>query len=166
METDISNKEFRNEKNPKEGFDPIEYCNYYLSLYPDAEIYVGCDSQNKGRYTVYATTICFRVGRRGVHVIYQKEKVERMNDIHQRLWGECERSVAVARMLSDNNIRVDQVELDFNDKNGSKSHSLVKSGKGYIIGFGYHAAVKPEEEDRDKVELVAAKAADHIAVNG
>lgn len=150
---------FRNEYNPKKVIDPIKYSLNYLAENPGCEIYVGCDSQNKDRYTVYVTAICYRVGTRGVHVIYHKDKVERVNNIHVRLWSECERAIEVADMLSNNNVPIHQVELDYNDQEGVESNKLVKAGRGYIKGLGYRAGVKPEE-------LVAARAADHIAVKG
>lgn len=150
---------FRNEYNPDKEIDPVDYSLSYLKENPDTEVYVGCDSQNKGRHTVYATTICFRVGTRGVHVIYNKERVSRINNIRDRLWEECIKAVETARMLTDNGVRVYQVELDYNSEEGWESNKLISQGRGYIVGLGFKAGVKPEE-------LVAARAADHIAVKG
>lgn len=158
---------FRNEFKPEKVINPISYCHDYLKNNPGTNIYVGCDSQNKGRHTVYVTAICFRREMRAVHVIYHKEKVERINKIQQRLWKECERVIEVANMLSNNGISIYQVELDYNGENGWESNKLADAGRGWLIGLGYNAAVKPENiHSKDAPEMVATRAADHIAVKG
>jgi len=121
----------------------------------DLRIYVGCDSQNKRYGTIYVTVIAYRYGSRGAHFIYVKEKVKKIKDRWQRLWGEVERAVNLAVKLQSNGFKVFCVDLDFNKKEIARSSDMVKAARGYVIGNGFECSVKPEEQ-------VASRAADHI----
>lgn len=154
---------FRNENNPKIVLDPIEYTLNFLENNKDRDIkiYVGCDSQNSGGRTVYVTTICFRVGTRGTHVIYHKEKVPEISEeyTYLRLQDEYQRTLAVANMLEENGISVYQVDLDYNSDKKERSSGVAEEGRGVAKGLGYRVGIKPGE-------LVAARAADHLANGG
>ncbi len=102
------------------------------------------------------TVIAFRFSKNGTHFIYSRDNVRpKIKDRWPRLWGEVERSLEVAQWLKGNGFKVDCVDLDFNRKEIARSHEMVKSAKGYILGFGFNTSVKPEEQ-------VASRAADHI----
>ena len=128
------------------------------------ELVVGCDSQNKRYNTVYVVTVVFKYLTRGAHFIYQRERVVKIKDRFNRLWGEVERSIEVAQFIEDrdpgtNDIRgykVDYVELDFNKKELTGSNSMIKASAGYVNGMGFKCKVKPDDG------LSAVKAADHI----
>ena len=48
-------------------------------------------------------------------MIYRKEKVPRIEDMWTKLWGETERSVALAHLLREEaGVHVEQIDLDFN----------------------------------------------------
>ena len=140
--------------------DPIEY-----SLKQMAEaggrvkIYVGTDSQNLRRKTCYCTAICYHftgedgMGK-GVHVIYFKEKVNKIKDHFTRLWDESQRSLELAEAMRDKGIIIERIDLDYNDDEYWYSNRLVAGGRGMVEGLGYKCAVKPEE-------LIATRAADH-----
>lgn len=129
----------------------------YSGKYDDLKIYVGTDSQNKRRKTVFATVIVYRFGTRGAHYIFSREKVKKIPDSKRfmRLWDEVERSLTVAKYLRSHDIPIYRVDLDYNRKQNTGSHMVVASGAGYVIGEGFNVSTKPDE-------LVATKAADHL----
>jgi predicted RNase H-related nuclease YkuK (DUF458 family) len=132
------------------------YVSEYLRSNPNTVLYVGCDSQNKGEVTNYATTIVMHVGNTGCHVIYNREVVPRINDMWTRLWNEVEKSVAVALYLKEHGIEVDNIDLDLNNDPNEGSHKLVQAATGYVRSLGIAARIKPEV-------LPACHAADNLA---
>lgn len=110
-----------------------------------SRICVGTDSQNKRYNSCYVTAVCFVYGGRGAHCVYYRENVKKIKDRFTRLWGEVERSVEIAQLLNENHIKVDYVELDFNQKELTGSNSMVKASRGYVIGMGFECKVKPDE---------------------
>lgn len=121
----------------------------------DLRIYIGCDSQNKRYGTTYVTVIAYRYGTRGTHFIYCREKVKKIKDRWQRLWGEVERAVSLAVKLQQNGFKIHCVDLDFNKKEIARSSDMVSAARGYVIGSGFNCSVKPEEQ-------CASRAADHM----
>ena len=122
---------------------------------PKIKLYVGCDSQNKGDNTIYATTVVLHIGNTGCHVLYKRETFPRIFDFWSRLWGEVERSVEVAVYLKDNGIVVDNIDLDLNEDPKKRSNKLVQAATGYVESLGIKARIKPEL-------LPAISAADNI----
>ena len=127
------------------GFELAEYVKEYLKRHErhDVKIYLGCDSQNK-QMTTYATTIVFHVESAGCHVIYKKGRVDKINDMWTRLWGEVERSVEVALYLRENGIEINTIDLDYNIDPSHESNKLVKAAVGYVESLGIKARVKPD----------------------
>ncbi len=131
------------------------YIKHHLEKYVGEEfnIYVGSDSQNTNRSTVYATAIILhRVGS-GAHVIFHKENVKKMPDRYKRLWGEAERSIKVAEVLRNGTteklIKKFQpegiiIDLDFNSNPRWDSYKVLKAAQGYVTGMGYKVRAKPE----------------------
>jgi len=134
-----------------------EYVNEYMSdkSRPKIQLYVGCDSQNKGDNTIYATTVVLHIGNTGCHVLYKRETLPRIFDFWARLWGEVERSVEVALYLQENGIVVDNIDLDLNDDPNMRSNKLVSAAMGYVESLGIKARIKPNL-------LPAISAADNI----
>lgn len=123
-----------------------DVCDYIAAICSDQslDIHVGCDSQNYKRYTVYVTTVVFRYPDNGAHVIYRRERVPKILDLWTKLWGETERSVALAQMiLEECNVRVKQIDLDFNADPAYPSQKLISASAGYIKSFGFDAKAKP-----------------------
>lgn len=115
-----------------------------MSQEENVEIHVGCDSQNYKRYTVYVTTVVFRFPENGAHVIYRRERVPKITDLWTKLWGETERSVDLANLiLSECNVRVKQIDLDFNSDPAYPSQKLISASAGYITSLGFEAKAKP-----------------------
>jgi len=141
-----------------EKVDVIEHTKEIFNEYAlddSLKLYVGCDSQNKRYGTYYVTVIAYRYGHRGAHYIYCREKIPKVRDRWQRLWGEVERSVQIALYLKSKGYKVDVIDLDFNRKEIAASSDMVAAARGYVIGMGFDCTVKPESQ-------LASRAADHI----
>lgn len=139
-----------------ENVDLLDYCVEKIKENPHIKIYLGTDSQNRRHNTVYTTVIVFRYNNRGAHFIYRTVRIPRIRDRFSRLWKECELSVEVAEWLKEHSaIRINTIELDYNDAKITESTQLVKPTRGWVESLGYTAATKPSE-------LIAIKAADHM----
>lgn len=138
-------------------FDLGDYVINYITELKDqpVKIYLGCDSQNHGLHTVYATTVVFHIADSGCHIIYKKDQVPVILDMWTRLWGEAERSVEAALYLREKGIEIDTIDLDYNENPNRKSNKLVAAAVGYVESLGFKAKIKPEL-------LPAAYAADDI----
>ena len=124
-----------------------DVCDYITAMTSesDVQVHVGCDSQNHKRHTVYVTTVVFRFPNNGAHVIYRRERVPKIHDMWTKLWGETERSVALANLiLEECGLRVHQIDLDFNSDSKYASHKLVSASSGYITSLGFNSKVKPD----------------------
>lgn len=125
----------------------VQVSDYILSLLnrnPNVELYVGTDSQNYSKHTVYVTTIVFRYKKQGAHVIYKKDKVPKITDMWTRLWAELERSTHLALFIKDKvGVDVDQIDLDYNDNPRYASNKLSKAAVGYVESLGFKAKTKP-----------------------
>ena len=124
-----------------------DVCEYIAAMTQESEIevHVGCDSQNHKRHTVYVTTVVFRFPNNGAHVIYRRERLPKILDMWTKLWGETERSVALANLiLEECDLRVAQIDLDSNSDSQHASHKLVSASSGYITSLGFRSKVKPD----------------------
>lgn len=124
--------------------DLIKHIEQMQLKFPEAEIHLGCDSQNIGKRTIYVTAVVFRFRGNGAHVIYRKEKIPRINDLWTKLWGETERSVMLANFIHEElGFRVKQIDLDYNSDPAYPSHKLLGASEGYIKSLGYVPMAKP-----------------------
>jgi len=124
-----------------------DVCDYITAMTgeSDVQVHVGCDSQNHKRHTVYVTTVVFRFPNNGAHVIYRRERLPKITDMWTKLWGETERSVALANLiLEECGLRAHQIDLDFNSDSKYASHKLVSASSGYITSLGFESKVKPD----------------------
>ena len=129
----------------QEKVDLGDYVLYFKKKYPKAEIYIGCDSQNFSRHTVYVSTVLFRFHQNGAHVIYRKEKIKKIRALWPRLWGELERSVELASFLREAcGIPVKQIDLDYNKNPDFPSFKVYKAAVGYAESMGFTAKAKPD----------------------
>ena len=131
--------------NNSSDFELSKYVKEYVEKHKNdhIKIHIGCDSQNFGPNTVYATTVVFHINNNGCHFIYKKEKIPKIEDMWTKLWGETTRSVEVANYLKEKNIKIDTVDLDFNSDNSHKSNKLVSASVGFVESMGFKANVKP-----------------------
>lgn len=141
---------------------PINLINYildYIKEYPETKIYVGTDSQNRGPETIYATTVVLRYRTRGCHVLYHKTRVPLVRDFWSRLWRETEMSIETATFIVENSpLKVESIDLDFNDDEYKASNKLVSASKGWVSAAGFKSTTKPALQ-------IATRAADHIIRN-
>lgn len=144
------------------NIDVVSYARDMVCKHSDIEVYVGCDSQSTRKHIVYATVIAFRFGTRGVHFIYHKHSFDKrkklIKDRWTRLWMEANYTSVVAKHLQDNMVPVHYVELDYNQDPCAGSHTLLKSGIGFLLGLGFRekqVLTKPNVQ-------VAVKAANHL----
>lgn len=123
----------------------LEHIRQALAEQPDLEVLVGSDSHNRRDHTVYTTTVVLRYRRNGAHVIYRREKASKAHDLWNRLWGEVERSIDVAKWLTtEGGVHVSRIDLDLNSDPRFGSHKLYTIAVGYVRSHGYEARTKPD----------------------
>ena len=140
------------------GVEIADYVKKYIqdNKFNKIKIYVGCDSHNRGEWTTYVTTLVIHIGETGCHVMYNKEKVNRINDLWTRLWNEVEKSVDLANYMRENGINIHNIDLDLNANEKHASNKLVAAATGYVNSMGIKARIKPEI-------LPAVHAADNLS---
>jgi len=122
----------------------IEHVRARLHAQPDVEVLVGSDSQNRSGHTIYTTAVVLRYRKNGAHVLYRREKRERIRDLWTRLWGEVERSLDVAQLLMQGGVNVSRIDMDLNSDPRFGSHKLHTTAVGYVRAQGYEARTKPD----------------------
>lgn len=112
---------------------------------PDIIVYVGTDSQNYNHTTVFVSTVVLRYSNNGAHVLYQKEKIQKITDRWTRLWEELQRSIELAGYLRfEGGIKIAQIDLDLNSDPKYFSNKLLPAAVGYVQSMGYKAKSKPD----------------------
>lgn len=132
-----------------------------LTLFPDAEVHIGSDSQQFGKDTEYVTVVIMhRVGKGG-RVFFCRERIPRVKELRERLWKEVWRSTELAMELTttpdigkSKEIKVTAIHIDANIDPKHKSSKYVEELAGLAMGQGFSAIVKPEA-------WAASHAADH-----
>ena len=138
----------------RQSVDLIPYIQKYLLENTDTELFIGCDSQNHGRSTSYATVIVLHNKGRGGHVLYSQDSTPRAKMGRQssktevefpRLWSEVERSIEIAEYLKSNNIKHPAfIDIDLNPDPQFKSNQALVAALGYVTSLGYSVRCKPE----------------------
>lgn len=125
--------------------DLLQHVSTVLAHHADVEVLVGSDSHNRAHHTVYTTTVVLRFRRNGAQVIYRRERAPKVTDMWTRLWGEVERSLAVALWLRDDGqVPVRSIDMDLNSDERFGSHKLHTAAVGYIRSHGYEPHTKPD----------------------
>lgn len=132
-----------------------------LASRPNIKYRVGCDSLNVKDKTVFITTLVgVNPGNNGAFILYQKEKVNKINDTTKRLWLEVEKAISFATFLRDQmQMDVSSIDFDLNSDQSYISNRLLVSALGYAQSLGFTAYCKPDE-------LHAIYAADYIVHKG
>lgn len=134
----------------------IEYVREYVSQYPDVEILIGCDSQNRKRETVYAIVIGLYKPGKGAHVLYSRFTVPRERENTTRLLNEVWFSVEVAEAIKNElDIKATWIDIDLNPDPKYKSNSVLTSAVGIVTGMGYKVRHKGNSP-------IMTYAADHL----
>jgi predicted RNase H-related nuclease YkuK (DUF458 family) len=129
------------------------YVKDYVVAHPEVEVYVGSDSSQLRKQTVYATVILFYHPGKGAHIIYNRERIDKVKVLYERLWKEVEASLEVAELVDSalSEVRtaepgkrlVAAVDLDFNPSELHKSNVVHDAAVGTVKGYGFVARSKP-----------------------
>jgi predicted RNase H-related nuclease YkuK (DUF458 family) len=121
-----------------EEVDLIPYIKEYLVTYPETQILIGCDSQNRRHYTIYAVVVgLYRPGK-GAHVLYSRFHTNREKENVARLINEVWHSVETAeRIKSEINVRTEWIDIDVNPDPRYASNQALASAVGIVTGMGY-----------------------------
>lgn len=132
-----------------------------LRGYPDAEVTIASDSQQRGQHTEYVTVVTLIRPGKGGRVLYNRELISRVRELRERLWKETWRSTELAMELTETpdigdrmRIDIDAIHIDANVDPKHKSSKYVEELVGLVVGQGFKAVVKPEA-------WAASHAADH-----
>ncbi len=111
-----------------------------------AKIHIGCDSIVVAGNITYITVIAFRIGKSGVHFIYDKTKIKSYRDsynkpdIFTRLWKEAQFTIDTANLLIESglfNHNEIVLEFDYNNVKDTISTKVIAAAVGYAVGSGY-----------------------------
>jgi len=135
-------KVFRILSNRKQ-IDLIDYIKSYVGQYPETEILIGCDSQNKKRESIYAVVIgLYRPGK-GAHVLYSRFSTPRERENVTRLLNEVWYSIEVAELLKvELGIKATWIDIDLNPDPKYRSNQALTSAVGVVTGMGYNVRHK------------------------
>lgn len=141
-----------------------DYVKEYKEMYPNCNVIVGTDSQEKmkfGKFHVnYVTCVCLNNGMRGgYHILSSRtyEKNNKKKSLFERLWHEVELSAEISKLMAEIDV-MPEVHLDVNPSENHGSNIVYQAAKGYITSLGFEVKCKPDSP-------VATHAADH-AVRG
>lgn len=111
----------------------------------DVSIYLGTDSQNVASRTIYALVVVLHYGNNGAHVVYAKNKFDRIADGFTRLWKEVEMTIELAEFLKEAGIQKPKfIDLDFNPDPYFRSNQVLRAALGYVESMGYTPRCKPD----------------------
>jgi predicted RNase H-related nuclease YkuK (DUF458 family) len=140
----------------KQDVDLIPYIKQYITENPGTELLIGCDSQNRREYSIYAIVIAMYRPGKGAHVLYCRYLEPRHRENVSRLLGEVWASVEVAEYLLANDLpRAKYIDIDLNPDPRFKSNEAFRAAVGLVEGMGYkvrHKGLSP----------VMTYAADHL----
>jgi predicted RNase H-related nuclease YkuK (DUF458 family) len=135
-----------------------------LREYPNSELTIASDSQQRGQHTEYVTVVTLIRPGKGGRVLFNRELIPRVRDLRERLWKETWRSTELAMELTDSTgqpdiggrmrLSIEAIHIDANVDPKHKSSKYVEELVGLVVGQGFNAVVKPEA-------WAASHAADH-----
>lgn len=133
----IEQRQFKKLAN-RENVDLIPYIQEYMEQFPETEIWIGNDSQNRKHNSVYALCIGLNRPGKGAHVLYSKYEVPRIKDNRERLIKETWDSIELAEFIKDNSgIKATLIDIDINPDVKFGSNSALSSCAGMCTGYGY-----------------------------
>ena len=117
----------------------IEYIKEYIEKYPTVNISIGCDSSEKRRAVVYATTIVFYdyVTKNGAHVVFNRTSIPGKLDTFTRLYKEAEIIYELAEYI-DSELSEFHVRNDIDDEQIRRYKLHLEQHKGnhiYVDGY-------------------------------
>lgn len=122
-----------------------------IRTYPDLEVTIASDSQQRGQHTEYVTVVTMIRPGKGGRVLFTRELIARVRDLRERLWKETWRSTELAMELTETPdigeravIDVSAIHIDANVDPKHKSSKYVEELVGLVVGQGFKAVVKPQ----------------------
>ena len=130
----------------KQEIDLIKYIKDYLIEKPETQLFIGTDSQRKGKRVAYATVIVLYNDRKGGKVLYSKMFTPPIKDNFQRLFKEIELSLEIGVELINSGIeqKLMSIDLDYNEDKKYYSNKLLMSALGWAKSLGFKCRAKPE----------------------
>jgi predicted RNase H-related nuclease YkuK (DUF458 family) len=139
-----------------EEVELISYIKEYMITNTDAEILIGCDSQNSGNKTFYAIVVALYRKGKGAHVLYRRWKTERERIRSVRLLQEVWFAIETAEELREAGIpKPKWIDIDLNPDPRFKSNEVFRQAVGMVEGMGYSVRYK-------SLGPIATYAADHL----
>ena len=160
--------------------DVIPYIRNFVSEGEDVRVYVGCDSKQKRKITLYSLVIVLydEMRHKGAHVIYMRMRTHKERDLFSLIMNEAIYSLNLSLWLDDkleefyivpkfgeneydNSIPVRRVEIhvDVNPDEGknkrNKSNVAYNAVMGMLCGSGFSVKAKP-------IAYAASCAADYL----
>ena len=119
--------------------DIIEYILGVIKEYPDTTISVGCDSSLGRKSTSYVVAIMLYSNsfKKGAHVIYYRENIERIKNTFDRLQREAIYSKEIADFLHDN-LKDAYIRKDLNSEERKRYKFHLLRCNGQYEGLEYH----------------------------
>ena len=132
----------------KEEVDLIPYIKEYLQKYPETDILIGCDSQNRKRNTIYAVCVVLYRPGCGGHVLFSRNetpriKVEKGNFDKMRLLNETWYSIEIAEKIREEiGVKAKWIDVDINNDSKWKSNTVLSEALGLVDAYGYSSRYK------------------------
>jgi hypothetical protein len=111
------------------------------------KVYIGSDSQVRGKMIEFATVIVFLREKSGGFMLVSNESRVGRIALKERLLYEVARSVEIAYRICKllDTYEVDlEVHADINTNPQFKSNATLQDAMGYIIGMGFEFKAKPD----------------------
>lgn len=111
------------------------------------KVYIGTDSQVRGKIVEFATVIVFLRERQGGFMFIHNYKTEQRYTIKERMLIEVGKSIEVGYNLCDLFDKYDidmEIHADINTNPQFKSNAALNEAVGYILGMGFAFKAKPD----------------------
>jgi predicted RNase H-related nuclease YkuK (DUF458 family) len=136
--------------------DLIQYVREWLMIKPNAEVLIGCDSQNFSDKTIYAIVVALYDTGKGAHVLYNRWTSKREPTRSIRLLNEVWYAIEVAETMKTAGLpKVKWIDIDINPDPRFKSNEVFRQAVGMVEGMGYKVRYK-------SLGPIATYAADHL----
>jgi predicted RNase H-related nuclease YkuK (DUF458 family) len=140
----------------KEEFDLVSYLSDYLANHSDADILIGCDSQNFIDRTIYAIVVALYTPGKGAHVLFRRWRTDKEPTRSIRLLNEVWYAVETAEEIKNAGLpKVKWIDIDINPDPKYKSNEVFRQAVGLVEGMGYNCRFKT-------LGPIATYAADHL----
>ncbi len=139
-----------------EKINLVTYVKDWLEVKPNAEILIGCDSQNTADKTVYAIVVALYDTGKGAHVLYNKWKADKEWSRSTRLLNEVWFAIELAEKMKEAGLpKAKWIDIDINPDPKYKSNEVFRQAVGLVEGMGYKVRYKT-------LGPIATYCADHL----